>query len=253
MSALRAELAAIDPPRPCDRAAERAGLGPAATGAAPDAAVARLAVRLERDAGPGAAFVWETAADHCRVAWLRGLFLHRGSLSLAGGRTHLEFVVEAGEAPRLAVRLAELGLPAGWRVRRAAGVVTWKSAASVLRFLRLTGGSAAVLELEARLVARSLQASLNRVANAEGANLLRAVRASSRQLAAIEALDGTGRLEGLDPVVVAVARARQEMPEASLADLAATVEVSRAAVQRSLARLEAEAGLDDGSGRPAMP
>ena len=50
-----------------------------------------------------------SAADHCRMAWLRGLFLARGSLSLATGRTHLEFVLEPDEAPTLAERLDEDG------------------------------------------------------------------------------------------------------------------------------------------------
>src|SRR3990172_7941316 len=46
VSALRAELAAIDPSRACDRAAERAGLAMAA--APRDPVIARLAVRLGR-------------------------------------------------------------------------------------------------------------------------------------------------------------------------------------------------------------
>ena len=56
-------------------------------------------------------FDWAAAAEHCRAAWLRGRFLARGSLSLAGGRTHLEFVVDPAEAPDLAARLADIGLP----------------------------------------------------------------------------------------------------------------------------------------------
>ena len=79
----------------------------------------RLAVRLERRtserAGAGAPppFDWDVAADHCRWAWLRGRFLARGSLSLANGRTHLEFIVAPDEAPELADRLAELCRPPG--------------------------------------------------------------------------------------------------------------------------------------------
>src|SRR5436190_19752435 len=46
VAALRGELAAIDSSRPCDREAERAGLG--AGGRSRDPVVARLAVRLAR-------------------------------------------------------------------------------------------------------------------------------------------------------------------------------------------------------------
>ncbi|MGZ6270234.1 MAG: hypothetical protein ACXWMU_06670, partial [Candidatus Limnocylindrales bacterium] len=49
VAALRAELAAIDPARSCDRAAEALGLG--ADLVTREAAVARLAVRLGREAG----------------------------------------------------------------------------------------------------------------------------------------------------------------------------------------------------------
>lgn len=123
VTALRAELAAIDPSRPCDRASEAAGLGPEPR--VREGAVARLAVRLgiarvattlrDPDLAPAAEppiaerFDWPARPDHCRMAFLRGLFLARGSLSLAGGRTHLEFVVGPGDARVLA----------GWQIGRA--------------------------------------------------------------------------------------------------------------------------------------
>src|SRR3970040_630540 len=146
------------------------------------AACVRLRHDLRRT--PGARDRRGGASDHCRVAWARGRFLARGSLSLAAGRTHLEFVVDADEAPVLVARLAELGLPARQRLRRGAGVITWKGTATVLRFLQLAGAGAALLELEARMVARELRAELNRQLNAETANLHRGIAAGARQLAA---------------------------------------------------------------------
>jgi len=96
--ALRAELAAIDPSRECDREAEQAGIEPGTHWR--DATLARLAVRLaRRDAAreapalSPAPFDWDARPDHCRMALLRGRFLARGSLSLANGRTHLEILV----------------------------------------------------------------------------------------------------------------------------------------------------------------
>src|SRR5919202_2272897 len=111
VAALRSEIAAIDPSRACDRAAESAGLSgtPARTLAGRRSTIGRLVVRLGRAgarslsaAAPTAGFDWASAPDHCRTAWLRGRFLANGSLSLAGGRTHLEFVVDPAEAPVLA-------------------------------------------------------------------------------------------------------------------------------------------------------
>lgn len=239
--ALRAELAAIDPARSCDREAERAGLD--LGDRSHDPMLARLAVRLARSDTEAAGasrwgFDWDGRPEHCRMAWLRGVFLSRGSLSLAGGRTHLEFVVPADDAPLLSERLAAAGLPASWRLRRGLGVVTWKSAETVDLFLRRIGAGPTLLELEARQVARSLRGELNRVLNAESANVERTVAASSRQLEAIRTLVADGRLAEQGPTVRAIASARRETPEATLTELADRLGVHRSAVQRALDRLE---------------
>lgn len=256
VTALRAELAAIDPSRPCDRRAEAAGLG--ASPPSREGAVARLAVRLRigrgreaaadvdrLDAPANEAFDWPAAAEHCRMAWLRGLFLARGSLSLAGGRTHLEFVVAPDAAEELARRLAEVELPASWRIRRGRGVVTWKGADTVGLFLRRIGAAGALLELEARQVSRALRGDLNRVLNAESANLQRAVGAAGRQIAAIAELEAGGRLAEQPYVVRAVADARRETPEATLSELAERLGLHRSAVQRALERIEWLVGHPD--------
>ncbi len=259
VTALRAELAAIDPSRPCDRLAESVGLGaPSRRAAAREGAIARLAVRLRhgRDeaARPRPPFDWDAAPEHCRTAWLRGRFLSHGSLSLAGGRTHLEFIVPPDEAPELAGRLAEIGLPASWRMRRGRGVVTWKGAEAVGTFLRRIGAGGSLLELEARQVSRALRGDLNRVLNAESANLQRAVSAAGRQLDAIAILDADGRLAEQPEVVRLVAAGRRETPEATLTELAERLGLHRSQVQRSLERIERSAlHDDDGTGRRHDP
>lgn len=235
--ALRAELAAIDPSRTCDREAERAGLEPA--GRRRDQSLARLAVRLARRDDPPtvAPFDWATRPEHCRMAWLRGRFLSQGSLSFASARAHLELVVDPGEAKPLADHLAAAGMPASWRVRRGRGVVTWKSAELVHVVLRRIGAGPSLLELEARQIARTLRGELNRVLNAESANLTRTVAAAGRQLDAIAAL-GDGRLANQPQIVQAVAAARRETPEATLGELAERLAIHRSAVQRALDRIE---------------
>ena len=249
VSALRAELAAIEPARACDRAAEVAGMGTAAIrGERP--ALGRLMVRLLRDAPPPPApLAWDHAPDHCRAAWLRGRFLARGSLSVAHGRLHLEFVVPLDEAPVLGRRLASVGLPAGVRARRGRGVVTWKSAEEIGTFLRWVGAGASLLELESRQVVRAVRGDLNRLLNAESANLERIAVAAARQLGAIATLEADGRLAQLPETVRVVAARRCATPEASLAELAAELEMPRGRVQRALERIESlalhgEAGDD---------
>jgi hypothetical protein len=267
--ALRSELAAIDPSRPCDRRAEAVAL--ADVGAARDAPLARLLIRLARErvavgaaraAGSGvgadaetrrgagiATFDWDASPDHCRLAWLRGLFLGHGSLSLSGGRTHLEFLVAADDAERLAGWLAIVGVPASWRIRRGRGVVTWKNGDLVGTFLRRIGATGALLEVEARQVSRALRGDLNRVINAESANLQRAVGAAGRQMAAIAELTASGELAEQPYVVRSVAEARRETPEATLSELAERLGIQRSTVQRALERIERLAATpQDGDG-----
>ena len=289
VESLRAELAAVDPPRRCCRAAEIAGLagafyrrrrtvtrvilrlrGRAAlhaggstdpsivrarSGAARAAAAARAIERTVKlsDELPrieSSPFEWRTAAEHCRVAYLRGRFLAHGSLSLASGRTHLEFVLPLDESQAFCEQLGETGLEASRRVRRGRGVVTWKSGETVGTFLRVVGGGAALLELESRLVSRALRGDLNRFINAESANLQRAVNAAARQLDAIATLEGDGRLASQPYVVRLVADARREVPEATFTEIAERLAVHRSAVQRALERIERLAlHPDDGAGK----
>jgi DNA-binding protein WhiA len=141
-------------------------------------------------------------------------------------------------------------MPAAWRIRRGRGVVTWKSVETVVTFLRVVGGGSAVLELEARQVSRSVRGDLNRVINAESANLGRTVTASARQIEAIAAVESDGRLAAQPYVVRLVADARREEPEATLSDLAERLGIHRSAVQRAVERIERLAlHPDEGAGR----
>lgn len=244
-SALRAELAAVEPARRCCRIAERAGLGVAAEGRARTPVLGRLAVRLDGAAASGD-FEWATAADHCRLSYLRGAMLAHGSLSVGANGTHLELLVDPADLDRLASVTAGLGFAAGTRLRRGRGVLTWKSAETIVALLRRLGASAVTLELESRLIGRALHGQLNRVVNAEHANLRRAVAAAHHQLAAIDALDRRGGLRLLPRQVRRVALARRRAPESTLSQLAAELDLSRGQVQRAFELIEG-AALHEGA------
>ena len=237
VAALWAELAAIEPARRCDRAAERAGLGVEARGRARTPSIGRLAVRLAERAEP-VDFDWDSAASHCRLAHLRGQLLAHGSLSITEAGSHLELVVPADQLESTAGHVAALGLPAGSRMRRSHGVVTWKDSDSIIELLRRLGASASVLELETRLLGRSLRGQMNRAVNAETANLRRAVDAAHRQLQLIEELERTDRLRRLSRQTRKVIAARRRSPEATFTEIAATIGLSRGQVQRAFYELE---------------
>ena len=242
---LRAELAAVEPARRCCRAAERAGLGAAALGRARTPLLGRLAVRLDGAAGEGA-FEWASAPEHDRVAWLRGALLAHGSLSVTPNGTHLELLVDAPDLEPLGKWLDAHGYPAGARFRRGRGVLTWKSNESILALLRRLGASGVTLEMESRLIGRAVAGQLNRVVNAENANLRRAVAAARRQLADIDSLERQGTLRRLPRQVRLIARARRRAPEATFSQLAADLDLSRGQVQRAFGLIES-AALHEGA------
>jgi DNA-binding protein WhiA len=237
VSALWSELAAIEPTRNCDRIAERAGLGAEARGRARTPTIGRLAVRLDDGADPES-FDWDTAAAHCRVAHLRGLLLAHGSLSISQTGTHLELVVPSADLDVVAARVAAMGLAAGARVRRGHGVLTWKDSETIINLLRRLGSSAAALDLETRLLGRSLRGHMNRVVNAESANVRRAVQAAHRQLSHIEILERSDGLRRLSRRAKRVVAARRRSPEATFGELAASVGLSRGQVQRAFYEVE---------------
>ena len=150
-------------------------------------------------------------------------------------------VVPLDEASVLVRRLDESGFRFTDRERRGRGVVTSKRTETILGFLRFCGASASVLEIEALLVMRQMQGHLNRVLNAETANLERSVASSARQLGIIEQLEAEGRLADLPDFDRAVARERQRAPEANFSELALRLGLSPARVQRAFRRLDSMA------------
>jgi DNA-binding protein WhiA len=97
------------------------------------------------------------------------------------------------------------------------------------------------MEIETRLLGRSLRGHLNRVVNAESANLRRAVDAAHRQLAHIDTLERTNGLRRLSRRTRKVVAARRRAPAATFGELATTVGLSRAQVQRAFYELETAA------------
>jgi cell division protein WhiA len=269
-SEVKGELARIHPARACCRRAELAGLrhgsarGPLRT---LDHATARTAVHLATSLGhavdpprpavpdrqrdrsrhhllvdidPAAVDGWrfDDAAPHDRRSFLRGVLLASGSISFSSSGPHVEFVLRgAAAADVVRSALAEEEVRALTSIRRERHVVYIKGHEEIAALLRLVGANRGVLELETHRVGRDVRARLNRLLNAEEANLDRTVRAAGRQLAAIAALEGDGRLGRLGTGLRETAAMRRRMPDADLDTLSAALGISRSAVNHRLRRL----------------
>lgn len=270
-SEVRGELARIQPARDHCRRAELAGLlaGDRMAGGVStlDHATARIALHLAASLGISAdaprraqggpaepharhhlrvvmdraavrGWSWTDAAACDRRAWLRGMLLASASISFSGGGPHVEWVFRGrSRAAELRRRLASVEVRAALVERRGRHVVYVKGSEEVATLLRLTGANRALLDFETARVGRDVQNRLNRLLNAEAANLGRTVRAAERQLAAIDELEARGVLGELPVGLREAAAARRLQPDADLDTLAASLGVSRSAMNHRLRRL----------------
>ncbi|MGH2418294.1 MAG: DNA-binding protein WhiA, partial [Candidatus Limnocylindria bacterium] len=197
-----------------------------------------LVVRVDRDAlGP---WRWDAAPACDRRSFLRGALLGSGSISFAPSGPHVEFVQRVPEAAAtLRDLLAAMGVRANLALRRGHHVVYLKGQEEIVALLGLMGANRGVLELETQRVGADVRSRLNRLLNAEEANLGRTVRAADRQLGAIDVLERDGTLARLAPSLRETAATRRRMPDADLDTLASALGVSRSAVNHRLRRLVA--------------
>jgi DNA-binding protein WhiA len=185
------------------------------------------------------AWQWSSAPACDRRAFLRGVVLSSASISLSASGPHVEFVfADARRARRLRRQLSDSGLRASVYERRGRTVVYLKGRDQVAALLQLTGAHGTLLEFEAEQVSHDVQNRLNRLLNAEAANLHRTVRSAERQIGAIERLAADGRLDDLEPRLRVVADARRASPDADLETLAESLGIGRSAVNHRLRRIE---------------
>jgi len=265
---LKGELARIQPARACCRRAELAGLlfaNPSGVRTL-DHATARVAVHLAGAVGvpaegpmPAAAhrpagrhhlqvllgesdaarLDWADAKACDRRAFLRGTLLN-ASISLGASSSHIEFVFgDRALARELVKRLRSVNVRGKLLPRRGRTVVYLKGQEEVATLLQLTGANRALLDFEANRVSRDVRNRLNRLLNAEEANVDRTVRAADRQLRAIGELAASGELERLPVSLRETAQQRRRQPDADLDTLAGSLGISRSAVNHRLRRLVA--------------
>lgn len=186
------------------------------------------------------------------AAMVRGAVLGGGSVSGPSRPPHLELRTSRPDtAEQFAGAVQELV-----GVRPSVGATTGghravlKSGVAIADLLGAIGATSAYIAHEEQLVRREVRAEAQRLANADAANVRRAVAAASDQVRLVEhAVDVLG-WDVLGQDLRDVALARLANPSASLAELGQLCDppVGKSAVHRRLARLrdlveEAESGV----------
>src|SRR3989442_141325 len=189
---------------------------------------------------------------HARKALPRGIFLGCGSLNAPSARYHMELVTPTlGWGTALLRLFHDAGVRAGMMERAGQHVVYLKEGDAIVRCLSTMGASRAVMEFENVRVVRDVAGQVNRRLNFETANIDKTIGSAMRQVAAIEQLEGSGRLDELSPALREVAQARRVNPELNLAELAVRMRLSKSAVNHRLRRLvEIAEGAQEGEDEP---
>lgn len=155
-----------------------------------------------------------------RRAFLRGLFLGSGSINDPHAGPHLELVLPTADAVRWSRRAAAtfgLAIRAG---RRKDGHRAYlKGATDIAEFLRVVGAGPSLLAFEGERARREVRNRVNRLVNADTANMRKAARAAARQIEAVQFLAGRLGWDGIPARLRDLARLRLEYPEASLGEL----------------------------------
>ena len=213
------------------------------------AAVGRLLGLLDDDGRPvGTAPPPQVAQP---AAMVRGAVLGGGSVSGPRRQPHLELrTTRADTAEQFADAVDRLvGTRPSVGDTRTGHRAVLKSRVAIADLLGAIGATSAYIAHEEQLVRREVRAEAQRLANADAANVRRAVAAASDQVRLVEhAVDVLG-WDVLGEDLRDVALARLANPSASLAELGQLCDppVGKSAVHRRLARLrelvdEAESG-----------
>ena len=190
-----------------------------------------------------------------RRAFLRGVFLAKGSLSSPLKQHHLEFVLPKKEMALLVSNLLRVdGLKTGIAQRRGLWIVYMKNGDEISEFLTMLGASRSVLKYEEIRVQKALKSSVQRQVNMDKANVSRTVESSLGQIADIELIDEEVGLRSLPPALKEVARARLANPSLTLEELGQTLNppISKSAVNHRLRRISKRAAsIKEGKPRGA--
>ncbi|MDI6553527.1 DNA-binding protein WhiA [Leuconostoc falkenbergense] len=174
-------------------------------------------------------------------SFLRGAFLATGSVnSPEKANYHLEIYTtheELGE--QLLVMMSGFDLPAKMTDRGNGFIVYLKRAEKIVDFLQTIGATQSMLRFEDIRMMRDMRNSVNRLVNAETANMQKTAIAANKQVSQIQMIaKQIGGLDFLPQKLREVAQARLDHPDESLAELGDILEISKSGVNHRMRKLK---------------
>ncbi|MDR0696691.1 MAG: DNA-binding protein WhiA [Christensenellaceae bacterium] len=165
--------------------------------------------------------------DCCKKAYLQGLFVSAGSLTIADDNGtskssgYLLEIILVDDAISNAILslMNDLGLHLKHRTKRRHSIIYSKSSQIISDFFAFIGAGSGYFALQDVIISRNCKNNITRKVNWEMANLDRSMAASQKQLKAIMLIDSKIGIRNLDAALRDVAFARIENPSATATEL----------------------------------
>lgn len=175
-------------------------------------------------------------------SYLRGAFLAAGSVNNPEtSRYHLEiYSLYEEQATQLSNLMNRFDLNAKVVERRSGFIVYLKEAEKIGDMMKVIGATNAMFRMEDVRIIRDMRNSVNRLVNAENANLDKTVNASQKQIDDILFLDeeiGMGRFPEKLREIAEVRLAHREDPLSALGKYVPSGEISKSGVNHRLRKL----------------
>ena len=177
----------------------------------------------------------------CKAAFLKGAFLAGGSVTDPAKGYHMEMGTTHQSVCAETYALIEevMGFYPKTARRGGTRILYVKQSEFLSDFLTFLGAPVCAMEIMEARLEKDLNNRVNRRCNCDDANTSKVVEAAQEQLAAIRVLRNRGLLDKLPTKLLQAAKAREEHPEASLAELATLMSppISKPAMNHRLKKL----------------
>ncbi|QIL51150.1 DNA-binding protein WhiA [Weissella coleopterorum] len=175
-------------------------------------------------------------------SYLRGAFLAAGSVNNPEtSRYHLEiYSLYIEQAEQLAQLIDQFGMKPKVVERRSGYIVYLKESEKIVDLLNLMGATVAMLKFEDIRIMRDMRNSVNRLVNAENANIDKTVSASQKQVQDIEFLDeeiGLDRLPIKLREIAEIRLAHRDDPLSELGQYVHSGKITKSGVNHRLRKI----------------
>ena len=180
--------------------------------------------------------------DCCAAAFLRGAFLSGGHITNPERDYHMEWTFSSADgccgaesaAASVAALLEGMGYPARTIERGGSTCVYFKDSTAIEDLLVLIGAPQGTFRLMEIKILKDVRNNSNRITNCDTANINKTVAAAARQISAIQRLREKG---ALPDELNAVARLREQNPEAALSELSDVSGLPKSHISRRLGHI----------------